>query len=277
MRTAVVGHVEWVEFARVPHIPRPGEIVHGDSTWTGPGGGGAGAAVQLVKLSTETLFFTAVGDDSLGRRAADELQRLNVKLHVAWRPGPTRRAFTHIDGTGERTITVLGDRLGPHGADRLPWAELKSTDATYFTAGDEDALRRARDSRVLVATSRALDVVRSSRVKLDALVGSATDPDEAYATASLDPVPKLVVMTSGATGGAYWTESGVDETFIAPELDGPVVSRYGAGDSFAGGLTLALGAGASPSEAVAFAARCGAAVLRGTGPFEGQLTESPFA
>jgi ribokinase len=28
MRIAVVGHVEWVEFARVEAVPRPGEIVH---------------------------------------------------------------------------------------------------------------------------------------------------------------------------------------------------------------------------------------------------------
>lgn len=277
MRSAVVGHVEWVEFARVPHIPRAGEIVHGESMWTGPGGGGAGAAVQLRKLSPQTTFFTALGQDRLGRRAADELERLGLTLHVAWRSHATRRAFTHIDTTGERTITVLGDRLGPHGADPLPWRELARMDATYFTAGDEDALRHARESRVLVATSRALEVIRSSGVKLDALVGSATDPDEAYATASLDPAPRLVVMTSGATGGAYWTESGADETFTAPEIDGPVASRYGAGDSFAGGLTMALGAGAPPEAAVEFAARCGAAVLRKPDPFEGQLTESPFA
>ena len=277
MRTAVVGHVEWVEFALVPHIPRAGEIVHGESTWSGPGGGGAGAAVQLAKLSSDTLFFTALGRDRRGRRAAEELERLGLTLHVAWRDQPTRRAFTHIDQTGERTITVLGERLGPHGMDPLPWPELKGVDATYFTAGDEEALWRARESRVLVATSRALEVIRCAEVKLDALVGSATDPDEAYATASLDPAPKLVVMTTGATGGAYWTESGIDETFTAPEFDDHVVSRYGAGDSFAGGLTLALGAGASPPDAIAFAARCGAAVLHGMGPFEGQLTESPFA
>ena len=28
MRVAVVGHVEWVEFARVERVPDPGEIVH---------------------------------------------------------------------------------------------------------------------------------------------------------------------------------------------------------------------------------------------------------
>jgi ribokinase len=28
MRVAVVGHVEWIEFAQVERVPEPGEIVH---------------------------------------------------------------------------------------------------------------------------------------------------------------------------------------------------------------------------------------------------------
>jgi ribokinase len=52
---------------------------------------------------------------------------------------------------------------------------------------------------------------------------------------------------------------------------GPVVDRYGAGDSFAGGLTYALAAGLAPKEAVHLAARCGAAVVTGRGPFQTQL------
>ena len=33
MRFAVVGHVEWVEFAKVERVPEPGEIVQA-SDWT---------------------------------------------------------------------------------------------------------------------------------------------------------------------------------------------------------------------------------------------------
>lgn len=277
MRTAVVGHVEWAELARVPRLPTVGEIVHGEATWEGPGGGGAGAAVQLAKLSGETLLFTALGEDHLGRRAADELKTLGVAPLIAWRDLATRRAFTHVDPTGERTITVLGERLGPRGSDALPWGELESSAGTYFTAGDVHALHRARASRILVATSRAFDVVTASEVRLDALVGSATDPDEAFDPHALKIPPDLVVMTEGSSGGRYWIGSDEERRFTAPELSGPVVDRYGAGDSFAGGLTYALAAGAGPSEAVAFAARCGAAVLSGFGPFAGQLVEAPFS
>jgi ribokinase len=50
------------------------------------------------------------------------------------------------------------------------------------------------------------------------------------------------------------------------------VDTYGAGDSFAGGLTYGLAAGLSTEEALALAARCGAACVTGRGPYEGQLT-----
>ena len=45
------------------------------------------------------------------------------------------------------------------------------------------------------------------------------------------------------------------------ELPGPLVDAYGAGDSFAAGLTFALGSGRSPEAAVEFAAKCGAVAM----------------
>src|SRR5258708_10882159 len=127
MRLAVVGHVEWVEFLRVPHVPKAGEIVHATEWWPEPAGGGSVAAVQLAKLAGGAAFFTALGDDDLGQRAFEELGRLGVKLHVAWRDEPQRRAVTFVDAEGERTITVVGDRLVPRGADPPPWRELGET------------------------------------------------------------------------------------------------------------------------------------------------------
>jgi ribokinase len=50
-----------------------------------------------------------------------------------------------------------------------------------------------------------------------------------------------------------------------------VADAYGCGDSFAAGLTFALAEGRDPDDALAVAARCGAACLTGHGPYEGQL------
>ena len=65
MRTAVVGHVEWVECAVVDRVPLAGEITHADETFEIAGGGGAIAAVQLARLAGECTFYTALGDDAL--------------------------------------------------------------------------------------------------------------------------------------------------------------------------------------------------------------------
>ena len=72
-RVAVVGHVEWITFARVDRVPAAGAIAHATETWSGAGGGGAVAAVQLAKLAGSSELFTALGGDGVGRRAREEL------------------------------------------------------------------------------------------------------------------------------------------------------------------------------------------------------------
>ena len=268
MNVAVVGHVEWVEFARVDGMPRAGEIVHSLESWEEPAGGGAVAAVQLAQLNGSAHLFTALGDDELGRRSRTELEERGVTVHSATVGEPQRRAFTHVDGGGERTITVIGQKLLPSGeSGDLPWEELARCDAVYFVSGDVAALHAARHARVLVATARELPTLRSGAEMLDALVGSARDPGEHVEPGALDPAPQYVVTTSGGLGG--WVNPG--GPFRAAPLPGPVSDAYGCGDCFAAGLTFALGAGRSMDEAVALGARCGAAVLTGRGAYEGQL------
>ena len=271
MGTGVVGHLEWVDFMRVDRMPAAGDIIHGTDWWQEPGGGGPGAAVQLRKLTDETLFFTALGDDEHGHRAHDDLTARGVRVEAVFRRERTRRAITHVDGNGERTITVLGERLAPHADDALPWEELEQVDAVYFTAGDIGALRCARRARVLVATSRVGRLLAEAGVQLDCVVGSATDSAERYRPQDLDPAPGLAVWTDGDQGGTFAVRGQALERYTPAPLPGPPVDRYGAGDIFAAGLAYALGAGGSPASAVAFAARCGAAVVTGRGPYEGQL------
>jgi ribokinase len=140
-------------------------------------------------------------------------------------------------------------------------------DAVYFTGGDAGAVRLARAARVLVATPRALAVLREAGVELDALVGSGRDEGEVYRAGDLEPAPRLVVRTAGASGGV----ANPGGAFPAAPLPGPIVDAYGAGDSFAAGLTYALAQRWELQSVLAFAARCGAAALAGRGSFGGQL------
>lgn len=266
MRIAVVGHVEWVEFVRVDHVPIAGEILQGTPMLAVPAGGGGVAAVQLARWGAESIFFTALGDDERGHRAASELRARGVTVHSVFRRESQRSAITMIDAQRERTILLTGERHVPTAADPLPWAELATCDAVYVTGGDPGAVRNARAARVMVGTSRVLPLLRSAGVQLDALVGSSRDPREVYVDGDLELRPQLVVRTDGEHGGVYVLPDGSRHAYAAV----PTVmtgDTYGAGDSFAAALTYSLGMNHDPATAIAFAAVRASEVVTFNGPY----------
>ena len=256
MRCAVIGHVEWVEFARVPNMPAAGSIVHASETTSEPAGGGAVVARQLALLAGRCELFTALGSDELGRSAQRRLAELGIDVHVEW-GGQTRRAWTHVDDDGERTITVLGDKLLPRGP--LP---LNGYDLVFFVSGTAAVLREARSARFLAATARELPTLDEAKVPLDLLVASSNDAGERY-DGSLQV--GTLVLTDGANGG---TANGVPYAAVPADA---VVDTYGAGDSFGAALAFALARGDTHEDALALAARAGSAVLGGSGPYAAQL------
>jgi ribokinase len=272
VKVAVVGHVEWVQFARVGHVPVAGEVVHARDAFEEPAGGGAVAAVQLARLAGEALFVTALGDDVDGRRSAERLEELGVTLSACYLECPTRRAVTLVDDAGERTITTFGERLEPEGEQALGLGE--DVDAIFFTAGNLDALRAARAAaRILVASPRARHALGHG-VPLDALVLSAGDQIERGEAVRAEGEAAIVLWTEGARGGSYRQSSGEEGRWSAAALPGDPVDSYGCGDSFAAGLAYGLGAGLALQDALALAARCGAVCLTGRGPYERQLTSA---
>lgn len=267
LRLAVVGHVEWAEFLRVPRLPTGGDIVHVTDRWEAPAGGGAVTAVQLARLAGRATLITALGDDDLGHRAATELEAFGLEVRAVFRGDqPQRRVIVHLDPTGERTITVIGDRMGPRGDDDLGWDDV-DFDAVYFTAGDADALRRARRARVLTATARAKTTLQEASVRLDALVRSALDPGERYEDGDLTPAPNLVVATERNAGGSWVAGDGTGGRYDPADPPGPLRDSYGCGDAFAGGLTAGLGGNLDIPAALELGARCGAWVAMLDGPY----------
>jgi len=184
--------VEWVELVRVPTVPPPGEIVQGERLLDEPAGGGSVIARQIACLAGRCEFFTALGDDELGRRAERRLAEVGIDVH-AQRFGETRRAWVHVDDAGERTITLLSPKLLPYG--QLP---LDGYDAVFFVSGDAEALRSARAAAFVAATARELPTLHEASVPLDLIVGSARDPGERY---DGSVAARTVVITEGANGG----------------------------------------------------------------------------
>ena len=123
-----------------------------------------------------------------------------------------------------------------------------------------------------MCTTRVLEQLRRVGVQLDAVVGSDRDESEVYETGDVRPIPHLAVLTQGERGGRSSTDGSAWQSFAATPLPGAVVDSYGAGDSFAAGLAYGLAEFDDPEKAIELAARCGAAVLSGRGPYAGQLT-----
>ena len=260
-RVAVVGHIEWVDFLPVPRFPRRGEVIHAEGPMQRAGGGGGVAAPVLAELGAEVDFFTALGEDDAGRAAVAQLKERGVRMHVAWREEPTRRAVTLLEPNGERTIVTLGDRLEPRGSDSLDWDLLSEVESVYFTAGDAGALERAQQARIVVASPRARDVLETTTI--DALVFSESDPDESAWAERAAPHARLLVATEGERGGHWWGES--NGRWAAVALPGPARDSYGCGDSFAAAFTLGLGRGDSIAGAAALGAEAGAVALTRVG------------
>jgi ribokinase len=258
-RLAVVGHVEWVDFIPIERLPHQGEVVHADGAFARAAGGGGVVAAVLAELGAEVDFFCALGNDALGRAAAEELTGRGVTAHVAWREGqPTRRALTLLEGDGERAIVTVGERLEPQGEDELDWDRLRQTDGVYFTAGDRGALEKARRAKVVVASPRGRTTLQDGPT-IDALVYSRSDRDESQWARQLEDKARLLVETRGAEGGVWWGESEGSWEAVAPE--GPSHDAYGCGDAFAAAFTAGLADGRSVAEAAQLGAQMGAQML----------------
>ena len=266
LKLAVVGHLEWMTFVSVQKLPKAGEITHGEIYLEQPAGGGPVTAARMAAVTgSDVHFFTALGKDPTGEKSFDHLKKLNLNPIVAWRDAPTRKGISMIDAKGERAITVIGNRLQPSGNDQLPWEELNQFDGVFITATDIVGLKHCRKAAVMVATPRlGINTLQASNIQIDALIGSALDPDENVNSLTIKPTPMIKIATEGALGGEAWPGG----RFAAAKLQSAVVDTYGCGDSFAAGVTIGLAAGWSNEQAISLGANCGADCATHLGPFK---------
>jgi ribokinase len=249
VRLSVIGHVEWVTFARAQFVPGPGEIVHLEQPFSQPGGGGAVTAVALARMGADVTFYTALGSDG---RSQPVLEAYGLRVEAAVRDRPQTEVLALLDPAGERTLFVVGENDAPLAADPLPWDEIASDAGCYFTGYDPETVRLGRRAPVLVVTARRFDALVESRVRADALVGSGRDRGERFELSRLAEQPGQVIVTDGARGGSGYS---------AAPVPGPIVDTYGAGDTFVAGVLFGLASGWEQDRTLAFAAERAAEAL----------------
>ena len=188
-RFAVVGHVEWIEFGRFTHVPEPGEIIDATEWFSEAAGSAAVVAVQLAKLSGDVDFFTALGNDERGRRAARAADR-------ARRARPRRARATRCSaGASSTSTTTASARSRSSGSATRPTATTtcRGSASTAPTPSSSPAATTRPCARpgareLLVATPRAVESLAG--VQLDALVGSRQGPARAGRPRHARPGPE---------------------------------------------------------------------------------------
>ena len=120
VRVAVIGHVEWVEHARLHEPLERGAILQLHDTFEEPAGGGGVAARALPSLGAETRFFTALGSDAAGEESERVLRADGCDLRVARRRRPAG-ACDHARRAGRRAHDPAARGQRASGDLAIPW------------------------------------------------------------------------------------------------------------------------------------------------------------
>ncbi|MFI7442815.1 ribokinase [Nonomuraea indica] len=273
----VVGSANADLVVRVQRHPAPGETVLGSDLAVHPGGKGANQAVAAARLGARVALLGRVGADGHGRLLRESLERDGVDLsHLHDTPAASGVAMIAVGPRGDNSIIVapganslLTEDDVRLAAPLLRAAPVVSLQLEIPLPAVLAAARLAR--RPVLNLSPAMAVPEELLALCDPLVvneheaawllGDAGDPAR-QAKALLALGPRSVVITLGADG-AVTAEAGAVRPVPSPRVT--PVDTTGAGDAFTGALAWRLALGESLAGAAAFAARVGAATVRGAG------------
>ena len=278
----VVGSINQDFVLSVERRPTPGETVTDASLATHNGGKGANQAAAAALLGASVTFLGGVGDDGFGEPLVRSLADKGVDTSLV-REVPdssTGTAFITVTPDGENAITVapganrrleaedIDDASEPIGEARVLVVQME---VQREVVGRAVEVASGNGTRALVNLAPPFEVPRSLLEKLDPLVlneheaafllgESVEGVDGALSAASelLDLGPRSVVVTVGEDGAVFSSGASV-EHLTAPSVE--VVDTTGAGDAFVGALAARLAADAPLEDAVAYAARAGAAAV----------------
>jgi ribokinase len=282
----VVGGINMDLVVQVPHIPRPGETVHGGAVARFPGGKGSNQAVAARRLGASVAMVGQVGADAFGEELIGTLKAAGVQAS-----GVRRIADS---ATGVALISVASD--GQNAIVVAPGANM-----TWDDAAVADVERAVRGCRVLVLNLEVPPAVIAGAVRagrrsgarivlnpaphrvgdetcfgsVDVLVPNQV---EAALYAQMEPDatrdwadvatrlralgPRAIVVTLAGDGAMVLDDAGATHV---PAFPVTPLDTTAAGDAFVGGVATALLRDVPLREAVRYANACGALAVTRAG------------
>ena len=244
-RVAVVGHVEWLDFAVVDHLPARGrDRPRARALRARRPAAARSPPCRCAGWPARRLLLTALGDDELGapraRRAARPPRRRPARRRARRAPAPRASPTSTRAPSARSPCSAIASC--PHGDDALPWdASPRSTASTSPAATPARVRAARRAARVLVATPRAFDALargrRRARRRSSPARPTRSEPRRPRARCRRRRASSCA--RAGAHGGA-WEARRRQRAAAGPPSPppGPPVDAYGCGDSFAAGAHL---------------------------------------
>jgi ribokinase len=255
-------------------FPAAGQTVPGKNFQQFHGGKGSNQAIAAARLGGNVCYVSCVGRDKLGEAALALFKNegLDARVKISEK-NATSVGFVMVEESGQNRIIINFDapmEIGPADIDALEdeWKDCKillmQLEADIPTI--VYAARKAKEHGVCVIMNPApfqelpkeifpyLDVITPNETEAKQMLGidpAADIPPEELGGKLLSTGIKEVIITVGENGAVLANAGGIIHIPVGRTVS--ALDTTGAGDTFAGGLAVALGEGLPIEKAVVFA------------------------
>lgn len=311
MQVFVAANFLQVTCATMPQLPRPGEIVLASGTHSEAGGKGLNVALGCRRLGAQVRALVGIGRDAAG-------EGLVALLHAHGIPDTHVHRLAETSGMGMGFIAHGGQNCGAVFAGpnlllsaahaELAQADIAASDWVYGqfeaalpavqrcfelaqAAGVPTVLNPSPWQAIPDALLALTQVLLVNEVEAAQLLGTPLSADSALAELAQGMHPpvealwarwpgRLLVVTAGHRGCIAFAPG--RSPWLCPAHGVEAIDTLGAGDAFACGLLVALGAGWQDDSAVLAAAlrqasACGALMASRAGVLDALPSQATLA
>ena len=266
-------------------LPVPGETVLGGKFAMGQGGKGANQAVAAQRLGGDVTFICKLGRDIFGENAIKEYKKDGMDTSkIMYSDQPSGVALISVDTHAENCIVVASGANGDITVDDIEANRKEIEEAAILLLQLEipvEAVVRAakigHEAGVCVVLNPApacdlpeeifqyLSLIIPNQTEIALMTGIEANDEEGAAKAveALQAKgTKDVIVTMGSKGSMVYHEG--QATFV-PSRKVNAVDTTAAGDTYCGGLCVALSEGKDIIEAARFATASSALTVQKRG------------
>lgn len=271
-RILVIGSSNTDMTVRSATLPKPGETVLGGDFRMGPGGKGANQAVAARLLGGEVTFVCKLGRDMFGEGASKHYESCGLDTSkILWSDRPSGVALITVDSKAENSIVVasganadvtvsdidsVADIIKSSGILLLqleiPMDAVVHAAEIAYSAGVQVVLNPAPAAALPAELLKCVSILIPNETEASAISGIDINNLETAAAAAerlKGMGVREVIITMGSRGSMVCD----GECTFVPAVKVNAVDTTAAGDTFCGGVCVALSEGKALSEAVKFA------------------------